>query len=412
MNKTIEDTLIEKEIDLFSVIVLHYNQQDYINEALDSVFNQDYSNIELIIADDASVQLDTYSIKSYIETHRTKQIKSVKYQFLAENGGTVKNVNQALKAASGKYAMFFAADDSLYDSQVLSNFFDTLSTLPSDQYMVCAQCNMMEENMKKKIGNFVNVSLALNMNRISSFEQYKIIAFSCTYAMGATAFRMDMLNERGYFNENYKIIEDWSYYLDLTLNGSKIIYADFDALKHRDGGVSHFNQEVLPPQVIEYRNDSIMIQERLILPHLSKFPIHDQVKLMDRYDRERNSFATLYTNKPRPSRITIARQNKKFYAHKLVWWLMDHLVAIRQKSVCWTKRFLYVFIIMRIFEIIATTWFSSVQFIFLGTKAYKVIACGVIVLLFVSVFVIVFTVLISLTFFIRKILKLLLSKKL
>lgn len=397
--------------DLFSVIILHYNQQNYLFEALDSVFIQDYDNIELIIADDASYELDIDRIQSYVEEHKKSQISSIKYQFLKENVGTVRNVNQALKLASGKYAMFFAADDCLYDSHVLTNYVNALSSLPSDQYMVCAQCVMMDEKMKKKLGNFVNVPLALSMNNCSSLEQYQRITFSCFYAMGATAFRMEMLKDRGYFDETYRIIEDWSYYLSLTLNGSKIIYSDFKALKHRDGGVSHFNNEVLPPHVIEYKNDSLLIQERLILPNLSYFPLADKEKLIKRYEHERKAFANLYINKVRPSRISIILRNKRLYLHKAVWWMMDRIFYLRDRCLHWAKYLFIVWATLCLLKILSNAYKIKDQIVFFNSQLYDIITNTTLVLLLVDIIICVCFILIYFIILLRRNKNIFFSKK-
>lgn len=370
--------------DLFSVIVLHYNQQDYIEEALDSVFAQDYKNIELIIADDASFDLDENRIKAYVEEHRSDNISSALYLLSAENVGTVRNVNRALREASGKYIMFFAADDALYDSHVISNFAAALSKLPPDQYMVCAQCIMMDEELDEIQGDFVNVPLAFSMNEGSALDQYRKLAFSCCYAMGATAFKREMLEEKGFFDETYKIIEDWSYYLSLTFSGSKIIYADFNALKHRYGGVSHFNQEVLPPHVVEYKNDSLLIQERLVLPHLSLFSLPEQVKLMDRYDYERSALARLYTGKPRPSRFKLITQHKRFYAHKLIWWLMDNGTRLRRVCLSAAKWLLLIWAVLRIAGVAETALLPGQQWVFLNTPALRVFITVLFVLFIIA----------------------------
>lgn len=378
---------------LFSVVILHYNQEKFINQALDSVFQQNYGNIELIIADDATYGLDIGKIKSYIEEHRTPQISNVMYQINENNLGTIKNVNNALASASGKYALFFAADDSLFDSLVLTNFANILNILPPDKYMVCGQCAMMDEKLEEKLGDFVNVPLALDMNKASSFEQFKTIAFSCFYAMGATAFRMDMLKEKGSFDETYKIIEDWSYYLSLTISGSKIIYSDFYALKHRDGGVSHFNKEVLPPHVIEYKNDSLLIQEKLVLPHLSRFLLTEQVKLLDRYDRERASFACLFTNKERPSRISIILKHKRLYLRKAVWSFMDRVYFLRDRCLHWAKFFFPVWATLYFLKIIAALFSPDKQFFFVNTQAYDIITFVVFILLAIDLVLLIAIVL-------------------
>lgn len=397
--------------DLFSVIVLHYNQQKYVQEALDSVFMQNYGNIELILADDFTLDLNIESIQSYIEAHKTKNISSVKYQMNNKNLGTVRNVNQALRSASGKYALFFAADDSLYDENVISNFEKALSELLPDQYMVCAQCDMMDEMMDDKLGDFVNVSMALRMNQEFAAEQYKRIVFSCCYAMGATAFKMSMLKDKGYFDETYNIIEDWSYYLSLTLNGSKIIYSNFDALKHRDGGVSHFNKEVLPPHVIEYKNDSLLIQERLILPYLSAFPLVDQVKLLERYERERTSFASLYTDRERPSRINLVLRHKKLYMRKALWWFMDRIFYLRDRCIHWAKLLFPAWAVLIFLKFILTLFTPGEQFLFVNTQVYNITVWIIFTMLAIDIIALTVFMLMYGVIFLRRITKEFFSSK-
>lgn len=58
-----------------SIILIHYNQPQYVNDALDSVFAQSYSNIELIFADDCSKELNTDNLKKYCLNKNKKNIK-------------------------------------------------------------------------------------------------------------------------------------------------------------------------------------------------------------------------------------------------------------------------------------------------------------------------------------------------
>lgn len=311
-----------REQDLFSVIVLHYNQEKLIHTAFDSIFAQDYNNIELIVADDCTPGINTAAICSYIQDKKGNNISNTIFQFNTENLGTVRNANQAIKAAHGKYVLFFAADDSLWDKQTISNFAAALQSLPEDQYVASAQCYMMDVNLDEVFGPFVNAPIALGLNQESADTQNRKMAFSCMYAMGATAMKASVWEKFGYFDETYKIIEDWSFFLHLTRNGSKITYFNFGALKHRDGGVSHhsatFNQVGLPPHVLEYKNDLLLIQEREILPYLKNLPRLDQNMLLNKYEKEREAFKIYSVNRKRTRRIELVLKNKVLYLKKLV----------------------------------------------------------------------------------------------
>ena len=105
----------------FSVIITHYNQMKYIEEAIKSVFKQDYLNMEIIIADDCSKTFDKKKVQKLIEKYNKKNLP---YKIVAGkvNEGTVKNINRAVKSTTGDYIMFFAADDELSNDKVISNF--------------------------------------------------------------------------------------------------------------------------------------------------------------------------------------------------------------------------------------------------------------------------------------------------
>jgi glycosyltransferase involved in cell wall biosynthesis len=62
---------------LFSVILLHYNQPRYVLTALQTILSQDYENIELVFADDASVAIDLEQIQAYIEQHKGDNIQNI-----------------------------------------------------------------------------------------------------------------------------------------------------------------------------------------------------------------------------------------------------------------------------------------------------------------------------------------------
>lgn len=93
---------------LVSVICLCFNHQDYVIECLDSILKQDYSPIEIIIADDYSTDNSKTIIKEWI-------IENPKAIFIENryNQGNTKTFNKALKKAKGEFIIDLATDDKL-----------------------------------------------------------------------------------------------------------------------------------------------------------------------------------------------------------------------------------------------------------------------------------------------------------
>ena len=299
---------------LFSIIVLHYNQAEYYKTALDSVFHQDYGKIELIFADDCTPHLDVAEIENYIVENKKENIINYDLQINSQNMGTVKNVNEAIRRCHGEYVMFFAADDSLYDDHTISNFVKNFHEMKTDEMVLASQCYMYDEKLEEELECFVDPTYGRMSNDYTPWHQYEEMALRCTFAIGATAFRKKCFEKYGMFDETYKIIEDWSYWLRLTREGGKITYRNFGGLKHRDGGVSHYKEtNVLPPHVKAYKLDMLNIQEKEVLPYISKMPIVTQQALMHKYELERADYYHKVGKSSRMRRIDIFKKSPKLF---------------------------------------------------------------------------------------------------
>ncbi|MEM7109655.1 MAG: glycosyltransferase family A protein [Bacteroidota bacterium] len=98
---------------LVTVICLCHNHETYVSQAIESVFEQTYSNIELIVADDASSDNSKQEIQKKLQNHPEAQFIS-----LHENIGNCAAFNLALQRASGEYVIDLAADDVLLEDRV------------------------------------------------------------------------------------------------------------------------------------------------------------------------------------------------------------------------------------------------------------------------------------------------------
>lgn len=98
---------------LVSIICLCYNHEKYLLETLDSVVNQTYQNIEVIIADDFSSDNSVVLIEKWIKKYPvTKFVKN------KTNIGNTKTFNSVFQYAKGEYIVDLATDDMLFPNTI------------------------------------------------------------------------------------------------------------------------------------------------------------------------------------------------------------------------------------------------------------------------------------------------------
>lgn len=102
-----------QENPLVSIICLAYNHEKFVVETLNSVVQQSYQPIELIIVDDSSTDQTKNVINNWLLSHP-------EVQFIAneKNIGNTKSFNNALKLVKGDYLIDLAADDLLLPNGV------------------------------------------------------------------------------------------------------------------------------------------------------------------------------------------------------------------------------------------------------------------------------------------------------
>ncbi|WP_303813338.1 glycosyltransferase family A protein, partial [Apibacter mensalis] len=90
---------MDKELPLVSIVAINYNNSKHLVETLDSIDQQTYKNIELIIVDDCSTDDSVKKIDQWLLTYN-KPFQFIKH---IENKGICKTINDGYKVAKGKY---------------------------------------------------------------------------------------------------------------------------------------------------------------------------------------------------------------------------------------------------------------------------------------------------------------------
>jgi len=90
---------------LLSIIVPIYNVEQYVDKCIQSILNQTYQNLEIILVDDGATDCSGSIADSYAA--KDKRIKV----FHKENGGLSDARNYGLDHVTGDYILFVDSDD-------------------------------------------------------------------------------------------------------------------------------------------------------------------------------------------------------------------------------------------------------------------------------------------------------------
>ncbi len=115
---------------LVSVIIPSYNHEKYIKDAIESVLNQTYKQLELIVIDDGSSDSSPAIIKSF----KDKRINFIKQ----ENIGAHNTINRGLSLAQGDYISILNSDDLFTVDKIEQSLFYL------DKYACELSCSWIE----------------------------------------------------------------------------------------------------------------------------------------------------------------------------------------------------------------------------------------------------------------------------
>jgi glycosyltransferase involved in cell wall biosynthesis len=134
------------EPPLVSVIITSYNRAKWLKQAIDSVLEQDYPNLELVISDNCSTDGTDELISTYQHDSRVKYYKN------NTNIGMIANFYKAfLELAKGKYVTHVSSDDYLCNNTFLSKGVDAFETHPDVEIFFAVNLILYEDtNTLKK----------------------------------------------------------------------------------------------------------------------------------------------------------------------------------------------------------------------------------------------------------------------
>ena len=130
---------------LVSVIMPIYNAEKYLASALDSIFCQDYKDIEVVLVDDCSKDKSAEIIDNFKKNH-----PEIIYYLQERNMGAGAARNKALELANGQYVAFLDSDD-IWLPKKISRQLDLMKVKNSPfSYTAIEMMNEQSETFKGK----------------------------------------------------------------------------------------------------------------------------------------------------------------------------------------------------------------------------------------------------------------------
>ena len=210
-----------------SVIIANYNNGNYIRDCLDSILNQTYKDIDIIVADDCSTDNSQEIVKEY----EKKYPGVIKCIFSPINKGVARTRHEAILQARGEYITTLDSDDYFFDFRKLEKEMELIRSYKKEN--------------SKDIFSFSNIVLVREdrsfITKRSDFEPIKegyifddIISRSCMIPRDFIMKKSYYFRLGGY-DFSFPIYEDWDLKIRLAQK-CEFCYTGLDGTAYRIHG--------------------------------------------------------------------------------------------------------------------------------------------------------------------------------
>ncbi len=185
---------------LVSVLISVYNAQDKISNSLNSILNQTYNNIEILIMDDCSSDKSFDILNSFqLDNNRVKIYRNSK------NIGLTKSLNKLVDLCNGEIIIRHDIDDYSYKRRVEKQ----VAILSSSKVDFC-------------LTRAVRIDTKKPIPRFSFYLPDKfVIKYKNPFIHGTLAINKRVLLEVGKYDEEFYYAQDYKLFSDLIEKGFK-----------------------------------------------------------------------------------------------------------------------------------------------------------------------------------------------
>lgn len=200
-------------MNLVSVIIPSYNSGKFLNKAIESVINQTYKNLEIIIVNDGSIDETEKIAKDWQE--KNERIKYLKHQ---KNRGPSAARNTGIRNSQGEYIAFLDADD-IWLPQKTEIQLKEIKERNVD--LIFSNWYIWEPEKGIKVKAFDSNPIQDNRENLLNFLIKKNFGNPST-----SLFQKISLEKIGLFDQKLRSSEDYDLWIRFCLNGMKIAFIE------------------------------------------------------------------------------------------------------------------------------------------------------------------------------------------
>ena len=199
---------------LVSVVVASYNHAQFLDKRMESLINQTYQDVEILVIDDCSLDNSIEVLRRY-ESH-----PKVKLVIREENGGWVTVSNQGVDMSSGEFVIFANSDDDC-EPRMIERLVAAMKIHPSAGIAFCRSL-LVDENDQVIGDDFFSRersfrSMCRTDTLLTGAEMSRFLLYSCVIPnLSAALFRRECFNTVGKLSSAYRACCDWDLFFRIV----------------------------------------------------------------------------------------------------------------------------------------------------------------------------------------------------
>ncbi len=182
--------------DLVSIIIPNYNRSKFALDTLNSVLNQTYRPLEIVIIDDHSTDDSFKVVQDFIQQNEQEEVSFLLELNTKKRAASARNYGFTI--SSGKYIQFLDSDDLLLPHKLET---EIAYLKDSDFKLVYAKAQFFEHDTNNRLNQYWGRELSGHSSDYFEFPWQTMCAL----------YSRNLIDEIGVWNEELSLNDDWEF---------------------------------------------------------------------------------------------------------------------------------------------------------------------------------------------------------